>query len=200
LQELAGLKLLLGAVRRSEDPIERLKVLEDASGRIDLAIRSLRGLITDLRPVALDDLGLGSALAALADRVRQASGLTIDLTVDFAYESGREASRLDRETEESIYRLVQECLSNVVKHAGASTVQVSVRESAETVEVTVRDDGIGFDGASPSQGFGLVGMRERVALINGSMEIETEPGEGTAVMLQLPAERQSSPLQTDVAI
>ena len=200
LQELAGLKLLLGAVRRSEDPVERLKVLEDASGRIDLAIRSLRGLITDLRPVALDDLGLGSALAALADRVRQASGLTIDLTVDFAYESGREASRLDRETEESIYRLVQECLSNVVKHAGASTVQVSVRESAETVEVTVRDDGVGFDGASPSQGFGLVGMRERVALINGSMEIETEPGEGTAVMLQLPAERQSSPRQTDVAI
>ena len=75
-----------------------------------------------------------------------------------------------------------------------------MRESAETVEVTVRDDGVGFDGASSSQGFGLVGMRERVALINGSMEIETEPGEGTAVMLQLPAERQSSPLQTDVAI
>ena len=175
-------------------------MLEDASGRIDLAIRSLRGLITDLRPVALDDLGLGSALEALTDRVRQTSELTIDLTLDFAYESERERSRLDRETEESIYRLVQECLSNVVKHASASTVQVVVRESAETIEVTVRDDGVGFDGANTSQGFGLVGMRERVALINGSMSIATEPGRGTAVSLELPAERGSSGHESHIAI
>ena len=200
LQELAGLKLLLGAVRRSEDPTERQRVLEDASGRIDLAIRSLRGLITDLRPVALDDLGLGSALEALTDRVRQTSELTIDLTLDLAYESERERSRLDRETEESIYRLVQECLSNVVKHASASTVQVVVRESAETIEITVRDDGVGFDGANTSQGFGLVGMRERVALINGSMSIATEPGRGTAVSLELPAERGSSGHESHIAI
>jgi signal transduction histidine kinase len=200
LQELAGLKLLLGAVRRSEDPAERQKVLEDASARIDVAILSLRGLITDLRPVALDDLGLGSALEALIDRVRQASGLTVDLTVDFAYESGREATRLDREIEESIYRLVQECLSNVVKHASAATVRVSVRESAETVEVTVGDDGVGFDGTGVSRGFGLVGMRERVALVNGTMKIETDPGRGTAVLLHLPAVRGSAGHESDIAV
>ena len=200
LQELAGLKLLLGAVRRSEDPGERQRILEDASGRIDIAIRSLRGLITDLRPVALDDLGLGPALAGLIDRVRQAGELTIELTVDLAHESGRETIRLDREIEECIYRLVQECLSNVAKHARASNVHVSVRESAETVEVTVRDDGVGFDGAHASSGFGLMGMRERVALTNGSMKIVTEPERGTAIMLQLPASRGADGHETTIAV
>jgi two-component system sensor histidine kinase DegS len=124
----------------------------------------------------------------------------VDLTVDFAYESGREATRLDREIEESIYRLVQECLSNAVKHASATTVRVSVRESAETVEVTVGDDGVGFDGTGVSRGFGLVGMRERVALVNGTMKIETDPGRGTAVLLHLPAVRGSAGHESDIAV
>ena len=154
LQELAGLKMMLAAVRRSDDPAERQAVLAAATERIDFAVRSLRGLITDLRPAALDDLGLAAALEALADRVRQASGLEIGLDSDFAYEAGREAERLDRVVEESIYRLVQECLSNVVKHAEASIVQITVRESAETIDVAVRDDGIGFDATQPPRASG----------------------------------------------
>jgi signal transduction histidine kinase len=91
--------------------------------------------------------------------------------------------------EEGVYRLVQECLANVVKHAHASRVDISVRESAETVDVEVRDDGQGFDDTEPSDGFGLVGMRERVALVGGTMTIDTSPGAGTVVRLRLPVAR-----------
>ena len=189
LQELAALKLLLAAVRRSDDPDERQAVLAEATERIDFAVRSLRGLITDLRPAALDDLGLGAALEALVDRVARATGMKVELSADFALEGGRETSRLAREVEEGVYRLVQECLANVTKHAAASRVEVSVRESAESVDVVVRDDGRGFDVASPSEGFGLVGMRERVALAGGTMAIDTAPGAGTAVRLSLPVAR-----------
>ena len=200
LQELAGLKMMLAAVRRSDDPAERQAVLAAATERIDFAVRSLRGLITDLRPAALDDLGLAAALEALADRVGRASGLEIRLDLDFAYESGREAERLDRVVEESIYRLVQECLSNVVKHAEASIVQITVRESAETIDLTVRDDGKGFDATQAPQGFGLVGMRERVTLVGGTMNVETAPEAGTAVLLSLAIARHSSEDSSAVAI
>ncbi len=200
LQELAGLKMMLAAVRRSDDPAERQAVLAAATERIDFAVRSLRGLITDLRPAALDDLGLAAALEALADRVGQASGLEIGLDLDFAYEAGREAERLDRVVEESIYRLVQECLSNVVKHAEASIVQITVRESAETIDLTVRDDGKGFDATQAPQGFGLVGMRERVTLVGGTMNVETAPEAGTAVLLSLAIARHSSEDSSAVAI
>ncbi len=191
---------MLAAVRRSDDPEERQAVLAEASKRIDFAVRSLRGLITDLRPAALDDLGLGAALEALADRVRQASGLTVEVDVDFAYEAGREAVRLDRDLEETVYRLVQECLSNVAKHAQASTAQITVRETAETVEVAVRDDGIGFDANQASGGFGLVGMRERVALVGGTMTIQTAPDEGTVVLLSLEIARGRAAARSAEAI
>ena len=161
----------------------------EATERIDFAVRSLRGLITDLRPAALDDLGLAAALEALVDRVARATGMPVELSSDFALEGGRETNRLSREIEEGVYRLVQECLANVTKHAGASHVEISVRESAESVDVVVRDDGRGFDTAVPSEGFGLVGMRERVALAGGSMTIETAPGAGTVVRLSLPVAR-----------
>ena len=192
--------MMLAAVRRSDDPAERQAVLAAATERIDFAVRSLRGLITDLRPAALDDLGLAAALEALADRVGQASGLEIGLDLDFAYEAGREAERLDRVVEESIYRLVQECLSNVVKHAEASIVQITVRESAETIDLTVRDDGKGFDATQAPQGFGLVGMRERVTLVGGTMNVETAPEAGTAVLLSLAIARHSSEDSSAVAI
>lgn len=192
LQELAALKLLLASVRRSDDPQKRMALLAQAADRIDVAVRSLRGLITDLRPASLDDLGLTSALEALADRVANASGLAIDLDVNFAFEGGRETSRLTPEVELGIYRLVQESLANVVKHAGASRVDVMVRESAETVQVVVRDDGRGFDESEPSKGFGLLGMRERATLVGGALSIDSSPGEGTAVHLSLPVARTRS--------
>jgi signal transduction histidine kinase len=192
LQELAALKLLLASVRRSSDPEERKALLEHAVERIDVGVRSLRGLITDLRPAALDALGLEPALEALAERAGQSGSLSVDLHVDLAFDSGRETSRLTREVEDAIYRLVQEALANVAKHSGASHAAVTVRESAETVDVEVRDEGVGFDADEMAPGFGILGMRERVALFGGTITIETAPGAGTVLRLSLPVARAAA--------
>ncbi len=189
LQELAALKLLLASIHGSDTALERQDILREASGRIDYAVRSLRGLITDLRPPALDDVGLEPALEALSLRVREASGLQVTVETDLALEGGRETSRLTRELEETTYRLVQECLNNVVKHAHASRVTVTIRESAETLEIEVRDDGQGFDATQPTQGFGLVGMTERVTLVGGIINIDTVLDSGTGVSVSLPVQR-----------
>ena len=189
LQELAALKLLLASVQRSDDASERQTILAEASERIDFAVRSLRGLITDLRPPALDDLGLGPALEALVDRIGDSDGLSITLDMNLAVEGGRETTRLAREIEEATYRLVQEALANAVKHAQATRVVVTIRESAEAIEIEVRDDGRGFDEDQPTHGFGLIGMRERVELVGGSLTLETAEGLGTKVRVSLPVVR-----------
>jgi signal transduction histidine kinase len=189
LQELAALKLLLASVRRAEDPDERRALLEEAAERIDIGVRSLRGLITDLRPAALDALGLAAALEALVERVALSGEMTVDLDVDLAFDSGREPTRLARELEDAVYRLVQEALTNAAKHSGGAHAVVTVRESAETVDVEVRDDGTGFETTEATSGFGILGMRERAALFGGSLTIESDNAEGTTVRLSLPVTR-----------
>jgi signal transduction histidine kinase len=189
LQELAVLKLLLAPVRRLEDPREREAALEQVTTRIDCAIGALRSLITDLRPAALDDYDLKSALAALTDRAARGGHLRVDLRVELAHESGHELPRLAPQIEDTLYRVVQEALSNVVKHADATRAEVVVLEDDGIVEVVVRDDGHGFDPEQKSTGFGLLGMQERAALIDGTITIEPLPGTGTLVRLAAPALR-----------
>lgn len=188
LQALAALKLTLGSVRRADAVETRDAAIDQALARIDFAIRGLRHIITDLRPAALDALGLKSALEALAERATQVSDTAVALRLDLAHEAGREPTRLDSELEDTIYRVVQEALANVVKHSAASKAYVDVREVAGGVEITVRDEGSGFDGSGQT-GFGLVGMRERVTLLGGTLEIESVLGGGTTVRVSLPARR-----------
>jgi signal transduction histidine kinase len=186
LQELGGLRVLLSAARRSEDP-ERL---DDALGQalelVTGGIANLRALIADLRPAALDDIGIGAALSGLVERVRATSGLPIELTVELAFEAGHVASRHAPELEEAIYRIVQEALTNAVKHAGAQRVWIAVREQDGEVAIVVGDDGRGFDQDVAAKGFGLVGMRERTLLAQGTLELRSLPGEGTVVQVWLP--------------
>jgi signal transduction histidine kinase len=186
LQELAGLKLLLATTRIAKDEQERDQQLQHAGERIDVAVRGLRDLITDLRPATLDQLGLQPALEALAERVARSTQLTIDVHVDLAYESGREAGRLAPQIEDTIYRLVQEALANVVKHAGATRADIVVREHAGTVEAAIGDNGNGFNPEGEFAGFGLLGMRERVALVNGTITISSAAGDGTTVRASFP--------------
>jgi signal transduction histidine kinase len=188
LQELAALKLALGSVRRADSAETRHAALAEAAAGIDVAIRGLRNIITDLRPAALDALGLKSALEALAERAAQVSGTAVELRLDLAHEAGREPTRLDSEVEDAIYRVVQEALTNVVKHSAAAMAEVDVREGGGMVEVTVRDEGTGFDERGTT-GFGLLGMHERVALLGGELAIESAPGGGTTVRASLPARR-----------
>ena len=189
LQELAALKLLLATVRIARDDPERERQLQQAAERIDVAVRGLRDLITDLRPAALDELGLSAALEALAERVGSGGELSVDLHVDLAFEAGRVPGRLFPAIEDAIYRIVQEALTNIVKHAAATHVDVIVREHHDVVEAVIGDNGSGFDAEAEFAGFGLLGMRERVALVEGTITIESAAGEGTTVRASVPARR-----------
>ena len=176
LQQLAGLRMLLAGARRSGDRERIDAALEAALEQLGTGIGDLRSLIADLRPAALDELGIAPALETLAGRM---SGVEVDLDVTLA-------ARPSAELESTIYRVVQEALTNVAKHAVASRVLVRVRDDGGVIEVLVRDDGTGFDPHRRSTGFGLVGMRERLALVRGTLEVQTAPGGGTTLRAAIP--------------
>jgi signal transduction histidine kinase len=160
--------------------------------QVDTAIAEMRRLIADLRPTTLDELGLGPALEALGERVELGTELRIRMNLDLDLEGGRTDSRLEVEIEDTVYRLVQEALNNVVQHANADSVRIDVSEDGEQVRVRVRDEGDGFDPTARSDGFGLVGMRERVSLAGGTLELNSVPGKGTTITAVLPATHRKS--------
>ncbi|HEU4977024.1 MAG TPA: GAF domain-containing sensor histidine kinase [Baekduia sp.] len=200
LQELAGLRLLLAATRRATD-LEKVRTsLADGIERIDEGIRNLRSIITDLRPAALDQLGAQAALEALANRVEQRAGVKIELDLDLGWEAGRAGERHVEEIEETIYRVVQEAVTNAIKHAEARRITICVRDTDDgTVLIRVSDDGRGFNPSDRSTGFGLDGMRERVALVDGSMAIESRPGEGATIEIAFPGRRRGGEPELDAA-
>jgi signal transduction histidine kinase len=187
LQELAGLRLLLGGARQSNDPAGLAAAVDEATELIGMGVANLRALITDLRPASLDELGLRAALEALVRRVRTTSGLDVSLEVDLAFERGEVPTRLNAEIETTVYRLVQEALTNATKHADATQVHVTVVERGHVVDARVVDDGRGFSAGAQTSGFGLIGMRERLAVVRGSVRVDSAPGEGTIVHARIPS-------------
>ena len=109
------------------------------------------------------------------------------LAIDLAYEQGRKPDRHTSEVETTMYRIIQEALNNAAKHGGARRAHVEVVEDDSTVRVTVRDDGRGFDPIAHTDGFGLLGMRERVELLQGTLEVTSLPGQGTTINAAFPA-------------
>jgi signal transduction histidine kinase len=200
LQAFGGLRMLHSSALRNEADAEGLRAaVRDGIGLIDDEIDNLSALIAELRPAALDEIGLVAALRTLAERKAREGNLSIDVLAQV----GEGDLRLPPETESLLYRLVQEALTNVVKHAGASRAEAVLEREDGVVELTVSDDGRGFDPASVSGGFGLTGMRERVELAGGSLRIEAGAGEGTTVSATIPvgsrqvgAHRSSSPLSS----
>ncbi len=197
LQGLGGLRVLLSAALRRKDPESAQEAMREAVGRLEQDIENLRGIITDLRPAALDELGLSAAIEALLDRHREQTGLRIQMQLDTAALGGG-SGRLGPELEMAVYRLVQEALTNVSRHAQATEVMVRVGESDGEVTVEVRDDGVGFDTTASSSGYGLAGIRERVALAGGTVRIESGES-GTAVLARLPARRAGERSGSDEA-
>jgi signal transduction histidine kinase len=189
LQNMAALQIMLSSARRSGQPDKLDAAVGDAIARLQQEIGTLRSLITDLRPAALDEFGTLGAVEALVERVAR-NGLEVDLSADLAYEQGSRPTRHTAELEAAIYRTVQEALTNAVKHGQATRAVVEIVEDDTTVHVTVRDDGAGFDPAARTDGFGLLGMRERVQLLDGTLEIESTPGEGTTVSATFPVQRR----------
>jgi two-component system, NarL family, sensor histidine kinase DevS len=188
LQSLAGLRVGLSAARRGTEEELRAAV-EAAVENLAEEITSLRTLIVELRPAALDEYGAAAAIESLAERTAARQGIAVDVHIDLAWERGEAPARHNPEFESTLYRLVQESLTNAVRHADASQIQIDVTERDGFVEVTVTDDGGGFDLEARAAGFGLMGMRERVHLAAGELEIATAPT-GTTVHAQLPVRRR----------
>jgi signal transduction histidine kinase len=178
LQGLAALGVLLrSGLRAGGDSLEQ--AARQAAEQVSTEIANLRALISELRPAALDELGLVAAIEGLARRAREVDGLeaTTELEVD--------EDALDPELKTAVYRLVQEALTNVAKHAGAQRVSVTVRQDQGAVDVQVTDDGAGFDALEPTRGFGLPGMHERAALMNGELDVRSSAG-GTVIEARFP--------------
>jgi signal transduction histidine kinase len=115
----------------------------------------------------------------------------VDVSVELAYEQGQESARHVGELETALYRIVQEALTNAARHGKAKRAVVEVHEDARTVHVSVRDDGCGFDPDAETDGFGILGMRERVELLGGELQIDSAPARGATVRARLPAQRRS---------
>jgi signal transduction histidine kinase len=179
LQGLGGLQVLLSSALRRNDPDALDAAVREAIDYIGTEIEGLRTLITELRPAALDEIGLAPAIDSLGKRLAAVEGLEVELVVDLG-------GRLEPEIETTVYRLVQEALTNVAKHAQAERVRVEVALDYDVVRIEVSDDGRGFDPEARSEGFGLVGMHERVALARGQLDVESASGR-TVVRATLPA-------------
>lgn len=184
LQALGGLRILLASTVGRGDATSKDDAMGQAIEDVEREIANLREIISDLRPSLLDDLGLVPAIESLIDR-RRSDGLQIESELAIPSIDGK-ASGLSPELETTLYRLLQEALTNVVKHAQASSVRVSVRQDGRELAVEVQDDGRGFDVDARTAGFGLAGMRERVDLAGGTLSLESDH-RGTHVRARLPA-------------
>jgi signal transduction histidine kinase len=177
-QALTAILLGLRAVREAPDGDAIERAADELNQLAVSALEDVRRLAFELRPKALDDFGLAAALERLAESIRERSGMAVELEV-----AG--VARLDDDHETAVYRVVQEALTNVVKHAQAGTASIVVAQRNQSVTVVVEDDGRGFV-TGPSDRFGLVAMRERLGLLGGSLRVESENGRGTTVHATIP--------------
>jgi signal transduction histidine kinase len=182
LQALGALRVLLSSAARLDDATAMRSAMQEATQQLTVDIESLRSLIAELRPPALDQLGLTPALTSLAQRTAAGNDLEVRSDVEFL-----DGQRLTPEVETTVYRVVQESLTNVVKHAGATSVDLAVRCEEDVVEVIVADDGVGFEvERTTGGGFGLAGMRERVELAGGELSVASGATSGTVIRARLP--------------
>lgn len=182
-QVLSSLKISLGLLEQDPDcPPQVRQRLEALKSSADRVLEDLHRLAVDLRPIALDHLGLVAALEQYAKNLN-ADRLAVQLKV-----RGFENTRLAKDVETCLYRIVQEALTNVVRHAQAESVGILLERSAGRVKLFVEDDGVGFepDQTSSQDRLGLVGMRERAEMFGGTLTIESYPGSGTSVIVDMP--------------
>jgi PAS domain S-box-containing protein len=179
---LTGLKLLLESIKR-EVPSSSNASLDHATSLVQEIIGSVREMSMDLRPTILDDMGLVPALNWYFSRYTSQTGIRIKFRIN------KHIERLRPEVEVTLYRFVQEALTNIARHAGVDRAVVSMTKSANHIKVSVRDHGIGFDSASAlrrSDASGLTGLRERLRLIKGEFTLTASPGGGARLLATLP--------------
>ena len=180
-QALTSILLGLRAVEEAGDGDGIRKSVSAVRELVVATLQDVRTLAVQLRPKALDDFGLVPALERLVQTFSESTGISVDL------EAGLGEHRVPAEVETTLYRIIQEALTNVVKHAEAKCVSVLLVRRGGSMTAVVEDDGIGFDPTSIREnGLGLLGMRERVELHDGHLKIEASPGAGTTLVVEMP--------------
>ncbi|HEX6749736.1 MAG TPA: ATP-binding protein [Longimicrobium sp.] len=183
-QMLAALLIRIRVVRNSRDPAQMEPLLDGMREDVSRALEGIRRFARGLRPPALDELGLVPAIEGHARSLEEISGLAVEVR------AGDVAADLPPVAELATYRIVQEALSNVVRHARATRVRVTIARDGERLVVTVEDDGRGFDPqnviSSEGGGLGLFGMKERAGYIGGRVDVDSTPGAGTRVRAEIP--------------
>ncbi len=189
-QSMANIVLRLEFCEKLMDanPNQVRDEIKELKGIVRNTLQDVRKIIFDLRPMALDDLGFIPALKRYIEDFRKKHDISVDLNF-----YGRE-TRLESVLEIALFRLIQEALNNVIKHACASNVKIDIEMKTEWVKTTVQDNGLGFDLEEFLTGdtgihFGLRNMKERIDLLGGEMDIETKPGKGTKVSFKVPVTR-----------
>jgi signal transduction histidine kinase len=179
-QALTSILLGLKEVEQSIEGAEGRTAVASLRELVVSTLQDVRRLAVELRPSALDDFGLVTALERLAETHAQKAGVEVDLEANIG------DSRLPHDVETALYRIAQEALTNIAKHAEASRISIVVARKGNAATVVVEDDGMGFDPSSTTDGLGLAGMRERVALLGGKLTVETGSGSGTTIAAEVP--------------
>lgn len=181
---LLGLRLIDGPTDQQPDD-DLVRRVDELRQLVVDALRRTRRLAFELRPTVLDDVGLAPALTRLVADTAERSGLIIDAVVD----SASELLDMTPEIGTAVYRVVQEALTNVVRHARATNASVAVTAAAGRLRTLVEDDGVGFDPTELNNGhLGVKGMKERAELVGGTVRVVSAPGSGTTIVLEVPIE------------
>ena len=178
-QELTSVLLGLKAVEDAKGDAEQAEALAAVREQVLATLHDVRRLAVELRPKALDDFGLVPALERLRDTFSEQTGMRVEL-------ESRIRERLPADVETALYRIVQEALTNTVKHAQASTISIVLGSTIGSVTAVIEDDGRGFTRDDGSEGLGLLGMGERLALLGGKLTVESSPGSGTSIVAAVP--------------
>jgi two-component system sensor kinase len=189
-QLLAAMKMDISALRQylPQDDIRVLRHLGSINDLVDAMVTSVRRIVADLPPKILDDAGLFSALKCMAASFEKWHGIAVRLEVE------ESEPRLELKLATAIYRVIQETLTNVAKHANASLVEAQVACSDKSIALCVRDNGRGMSCASirKPESFGLIGMRERILALGGKISIESGEGAGTTITVTVPLDTPAS--------
>ena len=178
-QELTSVLLGLKGVEEAKTDAERVEALATVRAQVVETLHDVRRLAVELRPKALDDFGLVAALERLRDTFAEQTGMRVELEASVG-------DRLPSDVETALYRIVQEALTNIVKHAQASSVSLVVTRSERAITAVIEDDGSGFAANGGGEGLGLLGMAERLALLGGTLKTESSPGAGATIVAEVP--------------
>jgi PAS domain S-box-containing protein len=186
-QNIAALVLRLQMARRTDDDERRERHLKELHEDLHRASEGVRRILRGLRPPLLEESGLVPALRS------HAKSVVGDLDLEVTFDTMDVDHHLSADTRLALYRIVQEALSNVIRHSDAAGVKIRLADEGDVVTLAIEDDGVGFDPRrpepSPGRGLGLLGLMERAAIIGGVARVESTPGEGTRVWVRIPISR-----------